>query len=92
MKKKELDFDLYKATDKMLTDYIDIDTCIELYETEKVLMPLMIHENYHKFNFILILFLYARPVQKFHLLQTRLFDWKNDFMISRNRIELGYFE
>ena len=49
MKKKDLDFDLYKATDKMLSDYKNIDTCIELYETEKVLMPLMIHENYHKF-------------------------------------------
>ena len=49
MKKKDLDFDLYKATNKMLTDYKDIDTCLELYETEKVLMPLMIHENYHKF-------------------------------------------
>jgi hypothetical protein len=49
MKKKDLDFDLYKATDKILTEYIDIDTCIELYETEKVLIPLMIHENYHKF-------------------------------------------
>ena len=49
MKKKDLDFDLYKATNKMLTDYKDMDTCLELYETEKVLMPLMIHENYHKF-------------------------------------------
>ena len=49
MKKKDLDFDLYKATNKMLTDYRDIETCLELYETEKVLMPLMIHENYHKF-------------------------------------------
>jgi hypothetical protein len=49
MKKKDLDFDLFKATDKMLTEYKNIDTCIELYETEKVLMPLMIHENYHKF-------------------------------------------
>ena len=49
MKKKDLDFDLYKATDKLLTDYKNIDTCIELYETEKVLIPLMIHENYHKF-------------------------------------------
>ncbi len=49
MKKKDLDFDLYKATDKLLTDYKDIDTCIELYETEKVLIPLMIHENYHKY-------------------------------------------
>ena len=49
MKKKDLDFDLYKATNKMLTDYKDMDICLELYETEKVLMPLMIHENYHKF-------------------------------------------
>ena len=49
MKKKDQDFDLYKATEKMLTEYKDIDTCLELYETEKVLMPLMIHENYYKF-------------------------------------------
>jgi hypothetical protein len=49
MKKKDLDFDLYKATNKMLTDYKNIETCLELYETEKVLMPLMIHENYYKF-------------------------------------------
>lgn len=49
MKKKDLDFDLYKATNKMLTDYKDIETCLELYETEKVLMPLMVHENYYKF-------------------------------------------
>lgn len=49
MKKKDLDFDLYKATNKLLTSYKDIDTCLELYETEKVLMPLMVHENYHKF-------------------------------------------
>ncbi len=49
MKKKDLDFDLYKATSKLLTEYKDIDTCLELYETEKVLMPLMIYENYYKF-------------------------------------------
>jgi hypothetical protein len=49
MKKKDLDFDLYKATNKLLTNYKDIDTCLELYDTEKVLMPLMIFENYHKF-------------------------------------------
>jgi DNA polymerase III delta prime subunit len=49
MKEKDLDFDLYKATNKILTDYRGIDSCLELYETEKVLMPLMIFENYHKF-------------------------------------------
>ena len=49
MKKKDLDFDLFKATNKLLTDYKDMDTSLELYDTEKVLMPLMVHENYHKF-------------------------------------------
>lgn len=49
MKKKDLDFDLFKATNEMLTNYKNIETCLELYETEKVLMPLMIHENYYKF-------------------------------------------
>ena len=49
MKKKDQDFDLYKSTEEMLVDYKDIDTCLELYDTEKVLMPLMIHENYYKF-------------------------------------------
>jgi len=49
MKKKDLDFDLFKATDKLLTNYKNIDICLELYETEKVLIPLMIYENYHKF-------------------------------------------
>ena len=49
MKEKDLDFDLYKATNKILTDYKGIESSLELYETEKVLMPLMIFENYHKF-------------------------------------------
>ena len=50
MKEKDLDFDLYKATSKILTDYKGIELCLDLYETEKVLIPLMIFENYHKFT------------------------------------------
>jgi len=49
MKQKDLDFDLYKATSKLLSNYTNIESCLELYETEKVLLPLMIHENYYKF-------------------------------------------
>ena len=49
MKEKDLDFDLYKATNKILTNYKGINSCLDLYETEKVLMPLMIFENYHNF-------------------------------------------
>ena len=49
MKDKDLEFDLYKATNKILTEYKSMDLCLELYETEKVLIPLMVFENYHKF-------------------------------------------
>ena len=49
MKKKDQTYDLYKATEKMLLEYENIDTCLELYESQKVLMPLMIHENYHEY-------------------------------------------
>lgn len=49
MKDKDLDFDLYKATNKILTDYTDIESGLELYETDKVLIPLMIFENYHNY-------------------------------------------
>lgn len=49
MKEKDLDFDLYKATSKLITNYKGINSCLELYETEKVLLPVMIFENYHKF-------------------------------------------
>jgi hypothetical protein len=51
MKKKDQNYDLYKATDKMLSEYHSIENCLELFESQKVLMPLMIHENYHEFIF-----------------------------------------
>lgn len=35
MKDKDLEFDLYKATNKILTEYKNMDLCLELYETEK---------------------------------------------------------
>ena len=41
MKQKDLDFDLYKATNKLLNNFTNIESCLELYETEKVLLPLI---------------------------------------------------
>jgi len=49
MKKKDQNYDLYKATDKMLSQYSNIENCLEIFESQKVLIPLMIHENYHEF-------------------------------------------
>ena len=45
-KKKDEDFDLFKATDFLLQRYNNIEDSIRYYETEKVLLPLMIHQNY----------------------------------------------
>ena len=47
-KMKDIDIDLFKATEGLLYDYKTIDNCIIYYETEKVLLSLMIHQNYLK--------------------------------------------
>jgi len=44
---KNIDISLFDATEKILNNYLDYDTILKLYETEKVLLPLMIHENYY---------------------------------------------
>jgi DNA polymerase III delta prime subunit len=47
-KKKDIDIDLFNATKNLLFDYNTVDKCLKLYETEKVLLPLMLHQNYIK--------------------------------------------
>jgi hypothetical protein len=48
IKKKDFTNDLFKNTKKLLLNYNDIETCIELFQLQKVHIPLMIHENYYK--------------------------------------------
>lgn len=43
---RDVDINLYKATNKLLQNYKGINGCVALYETEKVLLPLMIQQNY----------------------------------------------
>ena len=45
---KNIDIGLFDSTERILNNYFDYDTLIKLYESEKVLLPLMIHENYLK--------------------------------------------
>jgi replication factor C subunit 1 len=45
---KNIDIGLFESTERILNNYLDYDTIIKLYESEKVLLPLMIHENYLK--------------------------------------------
>jgi DNA polymerase III delta prime subunit len=47
-KKKNTDIGLFDGTSLILDDFTNIDDILILYETEKVLLPLMIHENYYK--------------------------------------------
>jgi DNA polymerase III delta prime subunit len=48
-REKNIDTCLFDATRTILNNYLEYDTIIKLYEYEKVLLPLMIHENYlHK--------------------------------------------
>ena len=45
-REKNIDIGLFEATYKILNNYNDYETIMKLYENEKVLLPLMIHENY----------------------------------------------
>jgi replication factor C subunit 1 len=44
--KKNKDIGLFDGTRELLDNYKSVDKCLNLYETEKVLLPLMIFENY----------------------------------------------
>jgi len=45
---KNIDIGLFDSTYNILNNYLDYNNIIKLYESEKVLLPLMIHENYIK--------------------------------------------
>ena len=47
-KEKNINVGLFDSTSKILNNYLDHETIIKYYETEKVLLPLMVHENYIK--------------------------------------------
>jgi DNA polymerase III delta prime subunit len=47
-RKKDIDIGLFEASKMLLEDDLSIKTILQMYETEKVLLPLMIHENYYK--------------------------------------------
>lgn len=45
---KDTNIGLYDATKILLNDDLDFDNIYKIYESEKVLLPLMIQENYYK--------------------------------------------
>jgi nucleoside-triphosphatase THEP1 len=47
-REKNINIGLVNSTKKLLNNYLDYDIIIKLYESEKVLLPLLIHENYIK--------------------------------------------
>lgn len=47
-KKKDTDIDIYKSSIDLILNYQNVDECLRLYNGEKVILPLMIQENYPK--------------------------------------------
>jgi DNA polymerase III delta prime subunit len=45
-KLKDTDCDIFKSTISLLTEKRTIDECVKVYESDKVIIPLMIHQNY----------------------------------------------
>lgn len=46
--KKDIDVGLYYATKKLLDEYKNLNQCLQLYESDKVLLPLVVYENYYR--------------------------------------------
>jgi hypothetical protein len=46
--KKDIDIGIYLAAKNLLDNYSTMNDCLLLYETEKVLLPLTIYENYYR--------------------------------------------
>jgi hypothetical protein len=47
-KKKDTDIEIYKCSADLMLNYSGIDECARLYSAEKVILPLMMHQNYPK--------------------------------------------
>jgi DNA polymerase III delta prime subunit len=47
-KTKDLDLDIYRVATDMTLKYTGMIDCLRLYESEKVIIPLMLHQNYIK--------------------------------------------
>ncbi len=48
-KKKDTDINIYMATDMLFEEYCGIDNSITLFESDRSLIPLTIHQNYFKY-------------------------------------------
>ena len=47
-KKKDTNIEIFRATMQMMLRYKGIDNCLKMYEKEKVILPLVMHQNYIK--------------------------------------------
>ena len=45
-KNKDMDVHIFKASAQLILNYNNIDDCLRLYEGEKVIIPLVLHQNY----------------------------------------------
>jgi hypothetical protein len=45
-KQKDVNYDIFNATDGLLYNYENIQSCLRYYETEKTVIPLMMHQYY----------------------------------------------
>jgi replication factor C subunit 1 len=68
-KKKDQDVGLFEATEKLLCGYETMSKCKSLFETDKVLIPLTVHQNFKK---ALVLKSANEKVSQYDSLQTMM--------------------
>lgn len=85
--KKDIDIGLYSATKYLLNNYKNINDCLQLYETEKVLLPLTIYENYYKKlfkqknnNILELMYLITDSISIGDVIETNIYSDQNWFL------------
>lgn len=48
IKKKDANMEIYRSTAHMMVNYQGIDNCLKVFEADKVIIPLVMHQNYIK--------------------------------------------
>lgn len=49
MKNKNYNYNIFTATNLLLTEFKNVNFCKEMYNLDTSIMPIMMYENYHKF-------------------------------------------
>jgi hypothetical protein len=75
----DTDFDLFKNANKIIHNYVNIDSSLKKYKLDKVLLPLMVYQNYIKYvgNNICLLDKIINKISEGDLVENNIYNDQN---------------